>query len=222
LIKLPFSDQDRTILKAYLEQLTVLIRQEEAISEELAKIGNAKREVQLLMAIPGIDFYGAVGILGEIGDIRRFADKKKLYSYAGLVPKADNSGDRESKHRRVKLGNSVLKFFLCSAVLGAIRASTPNSVAKFYNKKAKQIGGGKAQVAAARKLSGIVWKILTSGQLYAEENPALTHRKVTRMNRMAKSPGKAVTDEELMAMATEIGNKQEVLKRLSPDPEEEE
>ena len=60
---------------------------------ELAQVARDRREVQLLMTIPGVSFYAAVGILAEIGDVRRFPDKQHLASYAGLVPRADNSGD---------------------------------------------------------------------------------------------------------------------------------
>jgi transposase len=221
LVSLPFSDQDRSILKSHLEHLTLLIRQEEQYSEELARIGKGRPDVGLAMSIPGIDFYGAIGILGEIGDVHRFATRRKLYSYCGLVPGADNSGEQVSTHRRCKRGNSVLKYFLCNAVQGAIRASKPNSIAKFYKKKAKQIGHGKAQVAAARKLAGILWTILMTETPYIEENPALTQRKMARMELKAKAPIHHVTTEELNELASNISAKEQVLKRLLPEDEEE-
>lgn len=213
---LPISDDDRVILQSYLEQLALLISQEENASCELAGIGNDNTDVKLLMTIPGIDFYGALGILGEVGDIHRFDDKKKLYSYAGLVPKADNSGEMQSKHRRVKRGNRVLKYFLCCAVYGALRAKKPNAVASFYRKKSKQIGSGKAQVAAARKLSGIVWKILITGEPYSEEDPALSGRKIAKMGVKAKISRVIPTDQGLIELAEAIGSKEDVLNRMLP------
>jgi transposase len=221
LVSLPFPGQDRSILKSHLEHLKLLIRQEEQYSEELARIGKGRPDVELAMSIPGIDFYGAIGILGEIGDVRRFATRRKLYSYCGLVPGADNSGEQVSTHRRCKRGNSVLKYFLCNAVQGALRASKPNSIAKFYKKKAKQIGHGKAQVAAARKLAGILWTILMTETPYIEENPALTQRKMARMELKARAPEHHVTTEELNELASNISAKEQVLKRLLPEDEEE-
>jgi len=221
LVSLPFPDQDRSILKSHLEHLKLLIRQEEQYTDELARIGKGRPDVELAMSIPGIDFYGAIGMLGEIGDVHRFATRRKLYSYSGLVPGADNSGEQVSKHRRCKRGNAVLKFFLCNAVQGAVRASKPNSIAKFYHRKAKQIGHAKAQVAAARKLAGILWTILVSGEPYREENPALTQRKKARMELRAKAPQQPVTTEQLNELANDITAKEQVLKRLLPEDEEE-
>lgn len=221
LVSLPFPGQDRSILKSHLEHLKLLIRQEEQYSEELARIGKGRPDVELAMSIPGIDFYGAIGILGEIGDVHRFASRRKLYSYCGLVPGADNSGEQVSTHRRCKRGNSVLKYFLCNAVQGATRASKPNSIAKFYKKKSKQIGQGKAQVAAARKLAGILWTILMTKTPYVEENPALTQRKLARMELKARAPEHHVTTEELNELASNISAKEQVLKRLLPEDEEE-
>jgi transposase len=221
LISLPFSEHDRTLLKAYLQQLTMFIAQEEQATEELARIGKGRRDVELLMTIPGIDFYGAIGIIGEIGDVHRFAHKKKIYSYAGLVPKADDSGEHQSKHRSVKHGNTILKYLFCNAVQGSIRARKPNAVAKFYTKKAKQIGECKALVAAARKMSGVVYTILTTGMPYIEENPDLTKRKMARMNHMAKSPQTPVSDKDLQDLASLIGSKGDILNRLAPEAEEE-
>lgn len=221
LVSLPFPDQDRSILKSHLEHLELLIRQEEQYSEELARIGKGKPDVALAMSIPGIDFYGAIGILGEIGDVHRFATRRKLYSYGGLVPGADNSGEKVSTHRRCKRGNSVLKYFLCNAIQGAIKASKPNSIARFYHKKAKQIGHAKAQVAAARKLAGILWTILVTKTPYVEENPALTQRKMAKMELKAKAPEHPVTNEELNELASNISAKEHILKRLLPEDEEE-
>jgi transposase len=215
LAALPFEEGDRTLVHQHLEQLMLLVSQEERATEELARIGQGDRNVELLMSIPGINFYSALAILGEIGDVHRFPEKKSFYSYAGLVPRADNSGEKESKHRHVKRGNAVLKYFLVNAVHGAARATRSNSVAKFYRKKEKQIGQPKAQVAAARKLAGIVWKILLSGVPYEDEDPRLTKNKATRMRSTADRPGRAISAEQLRRVAERLGEKEGVLRQLS-------
>lgn len=218
LASLPFDEGDRTLLHQHLEQLSLLVTQEESATEELARIGQGDRNVELLMSIPGINFYSALAILGEIGDVHRFKDKKSLYSYAGLVPRADNSGEMESKHRHVMRGNPILKYFLVNAVHGAAHASRPNSVSKFYRKKEKQIGQPKAQVAAARKLAGIVWRILLDGKPFEDEDPRLTKNKTTRMEATARRPETHIDADTVRRLAERLGAKEEILRRLS-DPE---
>ena len=72
LVRLPLPAQDRAHMARYLEQLELLAHQEESMQAELAQVDRGHNEVQLLMTIPGVNFYSAVGIFAEIGDIRRF------------------------------------------------------------------------------------------------------------------------------------------------------
>ena len=92
------------------------------------------------VTIPGVDYYSALAIVAEIGDIRRFPTKAQLCSLAGVVPRADNSGAKVSQHRSVKRGDMVLKRFLCIAVQGRLRAKRDTTIKRFYAKKAKAIG----------------------------------------------------------------------------------
>jgi len=216
LVKLPFNEDERKVLRSILEQVNVLAKEEERMELDLAKLGENIAEVRLLMTIPGIDFYSALAIIGEIGDVHRYPSKGHLCSDAGVVPKSDNSGEHISKHRRVKRGNNILKYFLCNSVQGMISSRRQTSVTKFYKKKAKQIGEGKAKVAAARKLAAIIWRMLTDNTPYVEEDPELTGRKVVRMERIAKSEIKTTTDDELINLASELGSKEALLKRMAP------
>jgi transposase len=141
LVRLPLPDLERDHLARLLEQLELLAQQEERMQAELAKIASTRKDVQLLMTIPGIGYYSAVGIVGEIGDIHRFATKQKLASYAGVVPRADNSGERISEHRPVKKGNTMLKAFLCSGVKAMLKASQPTAVASTPLRRRPRMSG---------------------------------------------------------------------------------
>jgi len=214
LVQLPLSPDERTALARYLRQLTYLATQEEELQRELAQLAVDREDVRLLMSIPGVDYYTAVALVGEIGDIRRFPTKQTLASYAGLVPRADNSGDHVSSHSHVKPGDMVLKRFLCGAVMGMLMANQDTAVKRFYQKKSKQIGGAKAQVAAARKLSAVVWWILTNRVPYREQDEGLTARKESKLDRVAQVPAPTVSLEELAKVGAEMEAKAEVLGRL--------
>ena len=56
---------------------------------ELRPIGEA------LMALRGIDLITVMGILTELGDLRRFDHPQQLMAYVGLVPTEYSSGDRK-------------------------------------------------------------------------------------------------------------------------------
>ena len=217
LVRLSLMPEDRAHLGRYLEQLELLARQEETMQAELATIAQGSKDVHLMMTIPGAGFYSAVGIVAEIGDIHRFRDKKRLASYAGLVPKSDNSGQRVSDGRPVKKGNMQLKSFLCTTVKGMMRAGQETAVTKFYHEKAKTQPARKATVDAARKLSAEVWKILTFEVPYQEQDASLTERKEKRMNNVAEELAPAISSEQMETLADRLGKKADVLERLEAE-----
>ena len=153
LARLPLPEAERAHLARYLEQLELLAQQEESMQAELAKIAQDRQDVHFLMTIPGVGFYSAIGIVAEIGDIKRFPDQQHLASYAGLVSKSDNSGDRVSDGRPVKKGNMQLKSFLCTSVKGMAKSGQETKITKFYRKKLESKHLQKATVASAHKLS---------------------------------------------------------------------
>ncbi|HTT45929.1 MAG TPA: transposase, partial [Thermoplasmata archaeon] len=222
LVRLPIPSDDRAHLVRYLEQLELLAQQEESMQTELAQIARDRKEISLLMTIPGVSYYSAVGILAEIGDIHRFATKQKLASYAGLVPRADNSGEKVSAGRPVKKGNMMLKSFLCTAVMAMLKASQETAVARFYREKAKSHPAQKAQVAAARKLSAEVWKILTFEVPYREQDADLTERKTTMMQRVASETIAEVSEDQMEELADRVCGKSAILGRLEEEAGERE
>ncbi len=75
-----------------------------------------------------------------------------------------------------------------------------------------------AQVAAARKLSRIVWKILTAKQMYVEEDKYLTARKMSRLSRIARKPLKhSVKPEDVPTLIRSLTPEASVLERYPED-----
>ncbi len=182
----------------------------------LALIAKDRDDAKLLMTIPGINYYTALGIIAEMGDVRRFTTKHHLCSYAAVVPRADNSGDKVSKHNHVKTGDMILKSLLCIAVQGMLKSTVETAVTRFYRKKEKAIGAAKAQVAAARKLACVVWAVLTYGKPYAEEDEELTVRKTIAMNRSSKK-AVAFSEEQLDEVTELLCSKTGVIDKLKEE-----
>jgi transposase len=195
-------------LAMYLEELKLYTQQHEQMNGEMAKVALSDEDCRLLMSHPGIAPFVAVAIKARTGDASRFPTKKHFCSYAGVVPKADNSGEHVSEHSHVKHGDNVLKYALTCAVRGAVSSKTDTAVKRLY---LKQVRRGKseqgAEVNAARKLACIVWKILTSRKRYAEEDRYLTARKTYRASLAANRS---------LAHATKPGDIPTLIKELTP------
>lgn len=188
LSSLQLPKQDMEALAMYLDELRLYGVQHAQLETEVARTAESDEDCRHMMTHPGIGPFVAVAIKSRVGDdANRFPTKKHLCSYGGVVPGADNSGGRTSEHEHVKRGDPILKYALTCGVRGAVRSRTSTAVKAFY---LKQVARGKAaqdaEVAAARKLACVVWKILTSKRPYAEENEYLTARKLARTSSLAR------------------------------------
>ncbi|MCL4436407.1 MAG: IS110 family transposase [Thaumarchaeota archaeon] len=213
--QLPNHQQDMVELGMHLQELNLYAQQHTQVETEVAKMTESDEDCLILMSHPGIAQFTALAIKARIGDVSRFPTKRHLASYAGLVPGADNSGERVSQHRRVKHGDDVLKYAFTLAVGGAVKARSNTAVKRFYLKmNAKGRAPQQAEVAAARKLSWIVWRMLTSKQRYVEEDKYLTARKVRAMSSRAKRDiQEAVHPQDVRELAKSLTSKTSILER---------
>jgi transposase len=116
--------------------------------------------VQRLAQVPGISEDLARSIIAETGlDMSRFPDAAHLVSWAGLCPRAHQSGTR-SRNGKKGQGNGYLRGYLGQAAIGA--AVTATFLGERYHRVARRRGKAKAQVAVARSLLVIIWHLLAS------------------------------------------------------------
>lgn len=125
----------------------------------------------LILSIDGIGPNLACRILAEIGDIRRFSNKKKLISYAGIDPHINQSGDIDGLHLSIsKKGNKRLRCLLYLAVSCNLRLKKENDpIQQFYKKKKQQsvpLKPKAARVACTNKLLRIIYGMCNNGCLY--------------------------------------------------------
>jgi transposase len=116
--------------------------------------------VQRLAQVPGISEDLARSIIAETGlDMSRFPDAAHLVSWAGLCPRAHQSGTR-SRNGKKGQGNGYLRGYLGQAAIGA--AGTATFLGERYHRIARRRGKAKAQVAVARSILVIIWHLLAS------------------------------------------------------------
>ena len=142
-----------------IEQIELLDSQLFHTELEMANLVTCLHSV--IMTIPGIGFVNGGLILGEIGDIHRFSEPKKLLAFAGLDPSVHQSGNFQAKKTRMsKRGSRVLRYALMNAAHNVVKNNT--TFKDYYDsKKAEGRSHYNALGHCAGKLLRVIWKMLT-------------------------------------------------------------
>jgi len=154
-------------VNTYLALLQSYDEQIRAWERSWAQDEEGEARVQWLETIPGFGGYAARLVLAEIGDIHRFASKRQLYSYAGLVPRLRESGQRQRRGGITRSGSPRLRWMLVQAAHSAVRSSP--AARAYFQRLARHKHRQVARVALARKLLGAVWALLRHGVCFDEE-----------------------------------------------------
>ena len=134
------------------------------IEKLLAPFRNA---VEQLITIPGVSRVSAQVILAEIGtDMTRFTTAGHLLSWAGLVPRLDESAGKR-RSTRVRKGAPWLKPVLVQCAWGAARTKCTYYQAQFFRLKARR-GPKKAAIAVAASLLTVAYHILKDGTFHQD------------------------------------------------------
>lgn len=128
--------------------------------EHLQKIGNISRNTRLsalLATHPGIGEFGALMMMAEIADVKRFEDDKHLLGYAGLVPGIYQSADKSHSVQNHAV-NKWLKWIVteCSSRAAMFDPAYMALFAKVRNRKGFKI----ARREIARKMLRTVYYML--------------------------------------------------------------
>ncbi len=142
----------------------------EALEKEIFNYAyrNHKREMEILMSVPGIGELGAATLIAEIGNFKDFSSGNKLASWLGIVPNVYQSADKFYNGRITKRGSKVARWILTQIAQAAARKKN-SKLKEFFNRKKKSIGHAKAIIALARKIATIIWHLITNDEMYEDE-----------------------------------------------------
>ena len=143
--------------RCHLDQVELLQAQIKALEKALHPHLVPDADVQRLLRIPGVGKAVAFTIRLEVDDIDRFASDRAFFSYARLVPGADNSGAR-TRHRRSKEGNRYLKLAFSHAGVRAIQYYP--EVRDWYRRKLRKKPQAVARALVAKELARIAYHVL--------------------------------------------------------------
>jgi transposase len=182
-LQLPSPDQE--ILQSSLQVVDTLNEQIQSMDIQIAKDATSEEKAKLLMTMPGVDYYAAMVLLSEIGDVHRFSSDEKLVSWVGLAPQVHQSGDSNWTGHITRKGSSRARWILGQCAQSA-RQHDPR-MREFYERIEQKHGSQKAIVAVARKMLAIMYVMLIRNEPYHGENPELTERKHKRLDTLANS-----------------------------------
>ncbi|MDO9580969.1 MAG: IS110 family transposase [Bacteroidales bacterium] len=121
----------------------------------------------LLDSVYGIGKIGALTILYEIEDIRRFPRVQDFVSYARLVKCEKTSAGKSYGTSGNKIGNAHLKRAFSEAALLFLRGNEPAK--KWFEKLTRKHGKGKALSILAHKLGRAVYFMLKNKEAFDEK-----------------------------------------------------
>jgi transposase len=203
-----FADHHGQIAQILVDQIAFcdagIARLTMLISEQLAMISDARgvdadgttgpgagtsddapvlSAVARLDQVPGISAELAASIIAETGlDMRRFPTAGHLVSWAGLCPRAHQSGSRSRDGKGQ--GSTYLRGYLGQAAIAAAR--TPTSLGERYARIARRRGKAKAQAAVARSILVIIWHLLNNPEArFTDLGPGWHENKINN-NRAAR------------------------------------
>ena len=126
-------------------------------------------QLNLVMTVPGIQSFAAIGIISEIGvDMSVFPTSKHLCSWAGLTPQNNESAGKK-KTTRISRAGAYIKPLLVQSALCAIRTKSNPEIRTRYLALKKRRGHKKAIIAIARMLLTAIYNILKKNEPYNAE-----------------------------------------------------
>jgi len=131
---------------------------------------------QHLETVPGIGVIMAATIIGEAGDVHRFASRHAFAKYNGTAPASQSSGGRE-RHVARRSCNHRLKRALWLVACAAVRHDDL-ARSHYHACVARGLSGVDAIKRVARRMSDIVYALLCRGASYDRSivERAIAHR----------------------------------------------
>jgi transposase len=151
----------RLALASLLRQMEALEKEVEQLDEALERLAQDERYANASRALQehkGVGLLAAMVYLTEIGDASRFANRRKIANYWGIVPSCFESGEADDRKGHITHhGSARVRHVLCQVVWSQIR-TCPEEMARYMkiverNPKHKMI----AVVAMMRRTAIRLW-----------------------------------------------------------------
>jgi len=175
-IKLPPDSTLLLILDGLWLQLEQLEQTEKKILAAAKAHAKQYPEIKLFSALPGIGFINAATVSAILETPHRFADKRKVWMYAGLGLMRHSSGGKLYSERLTTEYNRLLKYTIKQAAEAAIRAKDNLFRQKYLDMTLlRGVAPHRAKLTVARDMLAIMWAMWKKGEKY---NPELGEKTI--------------------------------------------
>jgi transposase len=153
----------KEVMMPLVETIEALEAQLKRSGKLLAARAAADPVAARLMTVPSVGPIAALAFKSSIEDPARFARGEDVGAFAGLVPKRNQSGERDYKGRISKAGDAMLRSALYEAAnVLLVRVTRPCALQAWGRKLAETKGPKRARVAVARKLAILLHRLWQS------------------------------------------------------------
>ncbi len=151
----------RVCLQSLLRVLRGLEQELERLDAHLLRLAETPRyraPVRALAGMKGVGLMTAMVFLTELGDLSRFANRRRLAAYLGLVPSCHDTGDRTDRKGHIThQGSPRVRRVLCQAAWVWCRLD-PHEQARLEKiSRGKKDRNKIALVAQMRRLAIRMW-----------------------------------------------------------------
>lgn len=168
-------------LDRVLQTIEGLNDQLDALDQELLAVAKQDPVCQRLMTVPGVGPVIAVRFVAVVDEPERFVSAHHLMSYMGLTPGENSSSMRVQRTGITKAGASDLRSALIQGAWSMMRIKGTDPMMLWAAELAARRNRFVAVTALARKLTGVLWAIWTSGTTYQPTK----HAQATSQNEVA-------------------------------------
>jgi transposase len=176
--KLPQEPAVLTIIDGLWQELDQILHSREAILEEIKSESKRYPEIKLLDEIPGMGTIISATFVAILETPDRFADKRKVWAYAGMGVDRRSSGNKIYSEKLGKEYNRILKYVVEEAAQAAIIRDKDNAFRRTYSELTlkKGIAPQRAKLTISRDIIATAWAMWKKGEHY---NPDIDKKSKT-------------------------------------------
>jgi transposase len=163
-------EQLRPALATVIEMIGELTREIAGYEDQIEQRAKQYPEIEQLRAIKGVGLLSSSAFVWTLEDPGRFSRSRQVGAYLGLIPKRDQSGQRDPRLGITKAGDEALRRLLVQSahyILGPFGVDC--DLRRFGERlmdRETDKGKKRAVVAVARKLSVLMHHLWETGEAY--------------------------------------------------------
>jgi len=173
------SDSAKIKLKVCLDELAFYQNQIDEIEKEMSQKLKETGISEYILSFKCIGVVTAAGILGELGDPKRFDSWEQVRKYAGFNLVEDSSGERKGKTVVSKRGRAILRNILYQSALVMVAKNKEMKALYHYliDRKNNPLSKKQALVVIAIKIIKVIMALVNKEQMYNSEKVLGDYRK---------------------------------------------